>query len=215
MIITHTGKLGDFFPSLIIPNYYWKQKNEKTTIILSKWFENVIGLEEFLLKQDFTEKVMFDKYVPDNFNLGGQPYKFQPENIYEPYFNLGMHTFPTIYLGVLYANEYNLQYDFDIKLNFLDVDFPNELKGKKLYSHFYEDRWDKDRYGSTFTSDLSENGYEPIDPTKSLIYNLNLVYYSVDSIFYPNGFSTLVNLCDIKYNLINQSVNEGVYYLKR
>ena len=49
MILTHAGKLGDFFPSLIISNHYYKNENEKTTFILSNWFKSIVGLEEFLM----------------------------------------------------------------------------------------------------------------------------------------------------------------------
>ena len=49
MILTHCGKFGDFIPSLVIPNYYYKNNNEKTTFILSSWFKSIKGLEEFLM----------------------------------------------------------------------------------------------------------------------------------------------------------------------
>ena len=41
MIITHCGKFGDFIPSLVIPNYYYKNTNEKKTFILSSWFKSI------------------------------------------------------------------------------------------------------------------------------------------------------------------------------
>jgi hypothetical protein len=214
MILTHTGKFGDFIPTLTISNYYWKNNSEKTTFILTKWFENINGLEEFLMLQDFTENVIFDSFKVDNFDLGGQPYKFKPESITnELYYNLGMWTFPNIYLGELYANEYNLKYDKDIHLKFIDDNFPDELKEQINYTHFYDDRWDKDRYVQTFTKNLPNSGAIAFNPKKSLLHNLNLAYYAKNNIFYPNGFSGLVDMCGIKMELINGSVNPNVYYI--
>lgn len=214
MILTHVGKFGDFIPSLIIPNYYYKTNEEKTTFILSKWFENIVGLKEFLLLQDFTEDVIFDPYMPENFSLGGQPYKFVPISLQnEKYYNLGLNGFPTTYLGKIYAEEYGLKYDTDIKLKFVDDNFPNELRGLKVHSHFHEDRWDKDRYDVRFNELLPNSGSIALDITKPLLHNLNIVYYSQSNVFYPNGFSVLLDICGIQYNIVNSSVNTGVYYL--
>ena len=214
MILTHVGKFGDFIPSLTISNYYYKNNGEKTTFILSNWFKSIVGLEDFLLLQDFTEKVIFDSYVPENFNMGGQPYKFKPESLIdEVYYNLGMSGFPTRYLGQNYAEDSNLKYDTDMDLKFIDENFPIELRNLDVYSHFHEERWDKDRYEVRFTKLLPEEGYIPIDINKPLLYNLNLVHYSKNNLFYPNGFSVLVDMCKIQYKIINSSVNPNVYYL--
>jgi hypothetical protein len=214
MILTHTGKFGDFVPSLIIPNHYYKAKKEKTTFILSQWFKSIVGLEEFLMLQDFTEKVIFDPYMPENFSAGGQPYKFIPENIGdEIYYNLGIGGWPGKYLGEMYAEEYNLGFDKDIKLNFIDENFPEEFRNQKVYTHFYEDRWDKDRYEVTFTQLLAEREFTAFNPEKTLLHNLNLAHYATETAFYPNGFSVLADICNLNFNLTNGSVNPTVYYL--
>lgn len=214
MILTHCGKFGDFVPSLVIPNYYYKKDKKKTTFILSSWFKNIIGLEEFLKKQDFVEKVIFDPYYPENFSYGAQPFKFKPESITtEQYYNLGIEGPLDDYLGVKYAQLYDLDYDLDIKLEFIDPDFPKELRGLNVYTHFYDDRWDKDMYSVRFTELLPQQGYVPLKPEDPLLHNLNLVYYSNSAIFYPNGFSVLADICGIKYNLINGSVNPKTYYI--
>lgn len=214
MIITHVGRFGDFVPSLIIPNYYYKYEKVKTTFVLSQWFRNKVGLEEFLMLQDFTEKVVFDPFVPDHFELGGQPYKFKPQSINDQeYYNLGMNYFPDKYLGELYAEEYDLKWDKDLNLKFLDENFPEEYRNLNVYSHFHDVRWDRDRYELLFTKSLPMSGAIPMDITKSLIHNLNVVYYSQTNLFYPNGFSVLLNACGIKYNLYNLSAIPKVYYL--
>lgn len=214
MIITHVGKFGDFIPSLIIPNYYYKKGGEKTTFILSSWFKSIVGLEEFLMLQDFTEKVIFDSYVPENFSLGGQPYKFKPESLTdEKYYNLGIPGFPMTYLGYIYAEHSGLEFDTDIDLKFIDENFPMELRGLNVHTYFHEERWDKDRYDVRFNKMLPEEGYVAIDISKPLLHNLNLVHYSKKNVFYPNGFSVLVDLCKIKYGIVNSSVNPNVYYL--
>ena len=214
MILTHTGKLGDFIPSLVIPNYYYKHENKKTTFILSKWFKVINGLEEFLLLQDFTEKVVFDSYVPENWDMGGQPYRFKPESLNdEEYYNLGMWKFPNEYLGKVYADEHDLKCDTDISLKYLDNNFPNQFRGLNVHTYFHEERWDKDRYDVRFNELLPKSGYIPIDINKPLLFNLNLIHYSNNNYFYPNGFSVLVDICNIKCNIINSSVNGDVYYL--
>ena len=62
--------------------------------------------------------------------------KFKPKVITdEVYYNLGLSGFPNKYLGVMYAEEYDLKYDLDIKLNFIDkVSILNEYleKNKKF-----------------------------------------------------------------------------------
>jgi hypothetical protein len=214
MIITHCGKFGDFIPSLVIPNYYYKHNNEKTTFILSSWFKSINGLEEFLLLQDFTDKVVFDSFVPENFDMGAQPYKFKPKSLNgEQYYNLGLATFPGQYLGVMYAEEYDLKYDLDIDLKFVNENFHSHFRNKQVYTHFYDDRWDKDRYDVRFCESLPKEGYEPFDLNKSLLFNLNCAYYASSAIYYPNGFSVLSDICKIDYQLVNGSVNQGVYYL--
>jgi hypothetical protein len=60
---------------------------------------------------------------------------------------------------------------------------------------------------------LPQEGYIAIDIFKPLLHNLNLVYYSKNNLFYPNGFSVLVDMCKIQYKIINSSVNPNVYYL--
>jgi hypothetical protein len=224
MIITHAGKFGDFIPTLTISNYYWKNHKEKTKFVLSKWFEKICGLKEFLLIQDFVEDVIFDPHVAESFNMGAQPYKFKPECIKddEKYYNIGFwHPANQWYLADLYCREHDLKYDTDIKINFVDKNFPEELKNKKIYTAFFEDRWDKDRYEVRFTPNetthsLSNNGYEVIDDKKPILHNLNLAYYSGHSdnvVCYPSGFSVLLDICNIDFHLINGSVNPCTYYL--
>ena len=132
MILTHCGKFGDFVPTLTISNYYWKNHEEKTKLVLSKWFEKFCGLKEFLLLQDFIEDVIFDPYVPESFHMGGQPYKFKPECLKEDekYYNIGFSEFvtnPSWYLAHLYCKEHDLQYDENIELKFIDENFPEDL----------------------------------------------------------------------------------------
>jgi hypothetical protein len=217
MILTHVGKFGDFLPSLIIPNYYYKNENEKTTFILSNWFKSIIGIEEFLMNQDFTEKVIFDPHMPTNFDMGGQPYKFKPVSIQdEVYYNLGLGGFPQKYLGEIYAEEHGLKFDKDINLKYIDEDFPEEYRNLKVYSYFHDDRWDRDRYEVHFTKGLAENhGFTPLDITKPLLHNLNVVHYSSENGFYPNGFSVLLDICNVNFSLVNGSVNPNMYYLHK
>lgn len=224
MILTHTGMLGDFITSLIIPNYYWKHRKEKTTFILSEWFRPVVGLEEFLMLQDFTEKVVFDPFMSEFTPNGAQPYKFKPESIGddEVYYNLGIGSIINKYLGIVYAREHGLGFDMDITLKYLDPDFPEELRGQKLYTPFTKERYDKHMYDYPFNQLLPSQGYVPLDFTKPLLHNLNLAHYSQETVFYPNGFSVLVNLCGIPTNypgaqcrLINSSTREDAYYLSK
>jgi hypothetical protein len=173
-------------------------------------------LEEFLRNQEFTQDVMFDSFVPQTFDFGGQPYKFAPKGIgNEKYYNLGLWTWPNKYLVVLYAEEYGLNYDKDIKLNFIDPNFPDEYRDKNLYTHFYDERWDKDRYEVRFNQIFPNEGRVPFDPSKPLIHNLNMLHYSKSAVFYPNGFSVVADICGCKYSLINGSVDQNTYYLNQ
>jgi hypothetical protein len=217
MILTFTAAFGDFIPSLIISNYYYKNEKEKTTFVLSSWFKKIVGIEEFLMNQEFTEKVVFDPHMPERFDMGGQPYKFKPVSVEdENYYNLGFREYPNKYLGEFYAEEYDLKFDKDINLKFIDENFPEEYRNLKVYSHFHEDRWDKERYEITYTKILPEQmGFIPLDITKPLLHNLNVVHYSKENSFYPNGFSVLLDICKVNFSLTNGSVNPNVYYMRK
>lgn len=216
MILTHTGKLGDFFPCLTISNYYYKNGGERTTFVLTSWFKQFNGLQELLMRQPCVEGIIFDPYSAPAWGLGGTDYKFKPAHITdELYYNLGMNQWPIMYLGELYASEYNLNCDKDISLNFLYDSFPDELKGKKLYTKWDEKstRADSDRYDREYRGQLEEQGFEPFDTTKPLLYNLNLAHYASEVKMFPEGFSVLADMARIKFTLQNNSVNPKVYYI--
>lgn len=129
--ITHTGKLGDFGLSFPICSWLYKTRNEKIIFILPKDFPFIKEAELLIRIQPFTGDIIYCDFIPKNYDMGGQPYKFNPHdyikdlNITE-YYNLGFRSNPDKNVTKFYAEEYGLGVDEDFILN-LDLNFKYEF----------------------------------------------------------------------------------------
>lgn len=138
MIFTHTGKMGDMFQCLPILSWWYKTYGEKPTYALGM-FPYAKQSEELLRMQECIGDVIYLDYKPQHLGLGGQPYKFdlkQYLNTDQEYINLGFRKFPDKYYGEFIAEEYNLGYDYDFKLNIGDK--RNKYRGKTVVMDKYE-----------------------------------------------------------------------------
>lgn len=138
MIFTHTGKMGDMFQCLPILSWWYKTYGEKPIYALGM-FPYAKQSEELLRMQECIGDVIYVDYKPQHLGLGGQPYKFdlkQYLNTNDNYYNLGFRCFPNKYYGDFIAEEYNLGYDYDFKLNVGDK--RNKYRGKTVVMDKYE-----------------------------------------------------------------------------
>ena len=125
--VTHPGKIGDFGLCLPICSWLHKTYNEKIIFILPKWFPFMDKAESLIRLQPFTEDIIYCDFVVDNYDLGGQPYKFNPHD-YIPnlnisrYYNFGFKSKPDKNVTAFYAEEHGLGIDHDYVLN-LGLDF--------------------------------------------------------------------------------------------
>ena len=125
--VTHTGKAGDFGQCLPVCSWLYKTYNEKIIFIFPKGFPFIQQLESLIRLQPFTEDVIYCDFRIANFDMGGQPYKFNPHDYVENlnvsrYYNFGFRISPDKYVPEFYAEEYGLGVDEDFILN-LDLQF--------------------------------------------------------------------------------------------
>jgi hypothetical protein len=125
--VTHTGKAGDFGQCLPICSWLYKTYNEKIIFIFPKGFPFIKQLESLIRLQSFTEDIIYCDFSVANYDIGGQPYKFNPHDYVENlnvsrYYNFGFRTSPDKYVPEFYAEEYGLGVDEDFILN-LDLQF--------------------------------------------------------------------------------------------
>lgn len=138
MIFTHTGKMGDMFQCLPILSWWYKTYGEKPKYALGM-FPYAKQSEELLRMQECIGDVIYLDYKPQHLGLGGQPYKFdikQYLDTNEDYINLGFRKFPDKYYGDFIAEEYNLGYDYEFKLNVGDK--RNRYRNKTVVMDKYE-----------------------------------------------------------------------------
>jgi hypothetical protein len=127
IVVTHTGKAGDFGLCLPICSWLHKTYKEKIIFVLPRFFPFIKSLESLIKLQPFTEDILYCDHYVRNYDCGGQPYKFDPK-VYFPdleftrYYNFGFRGIPDKYVPYFYAEEYGLGVDEDFVLN-LGLDF--------------------------------------------------------------------------------------------
>ncbi len=125
--VTHTGKIGDLSFCLPICSWLHKTYGEKIIFIFPNNFPFIKAVESLLRIQNFTEDVIYCDFPVAHWDLGGQPYHFNPHD-YVPdlkisrYYNFGFRGVPDKYVPYFYAEEHNLGVDLDFVLN-LDIEF--------------------------------------------------------------------------------------------
>jgi hypothetical protein len=128
--VTHTGKIGDFGQCLPICSWLYKEYGEKIIFIFPKGFPFIQNIESLLRLQPFTEDIRYCDFTVNHYDMGGQPYKFNPNDYFNDlnltkYYNFGFRSAPDKYVPEFYAEEYGLSVDYDFVLN-LDLGFKYE-----------------------------------------------------------------------------------------
>lgn len=135
IILTHTGKLGDFLYCLPIASWLARERGCKIHWVLPGSFNPFNFISNLLMLQPFTSRVSIVPFEIQNFDCGGQPYKFDPWQFQSPlvpvtqermrgdegeYYNLGFRSYPDKFISAFYAEEYGLGYDVDFELKIWD-----------------------------------------------------------------------------------------------
>jgi hypothetical protein len=125
--VTHPGKIGDFALCLPICSWLYKTYNEKIIFVVPEGFPFMKNAESLIRLQPFTEDIIYCNFKVNNYDVGGQPYKFNPHDYVENlnvsrYYNFGFRGKTDKFVTEYYAEEYGLGVDYDYVLN-LDAQF--------------------------------------------------------------------------------------------
>lgn len=132
--VTHPGKIGDFAYCLPICSWLYKTTKEKILFIFPTSFPFMRDAEDLLKRQAFTGGIVYCDFEVNNYDMGGQPYIFDP-NEYLPnlklskYYNFGFRSAPDKYITDFYAEEYGLGIDEDF---ILDIGLPFTYKNDRF-----------------------------------------------------------------------------------
>lgn len=118
--VTHSGKAGDFGLCFPVCSWLHKTYNEKIIFVLPR-FAFATQLESLIRLQPFTEDVIYCDFNVLHYDMGGQPYKFNPHDYVKNlnisrYYNFGFKAVPDKYVPEYYAEEYGLGVDNDYVL---------------------------------------------------------------------------------------------------
>jgi len=119
VILTHAGKLGDMLYSLMVGSWLHKKFGRQIHWVLPEGFGPFRYIENLLMAQEQTSRVTLVPHRIQNFDCGGQPYKFNPADygIEGEYYNLGFRNSPNKFVPLFYAEEHGFGVDYDFTLN--------------------------------------------------------------------------------------------------
>jgi hypothetical protein len=128
IILTHCGKLGDMLYSLPVASWLARERGCKSHWVLPTNFEPFNYIRNLLMLQPFVSRGTLVPHRVDNYDCGGQPYKFNPADfgIQGEYYNLGFRAYPNKFLPAFYAEEHGFGYDPDFRLKIYPDD-PREM----------------------------------------------------------------------------------------
>jgi hypothetical protein len=187
--VTHPGKIGDFGLCLPICSWLYKTYNEKIIFVLPVGFPFMEQAESLIRLQPFTEDIIYCDFHVYHYDVGGQPYKFNPHD-YIPnlnisrYYNFGFRDRPDKDITEFYAEEYGLGIDKDYVLN-LGLDF-NYDSTKFMCSEMLTN------YFPNFTQ---------LDFSKDMLTNLQNLAYSKERHLHFSSLAVFLSLAKVPFYL--------------
>lgn len=189
MIFTHTGKLGDFFLTLPIANWYYRTYGEKIHYVLSSdfyFFKTIIP--DFIKYLPYVEKMTLVPHKIEHYMEGGQPYKFNPADygIEGKYFNLGYRKYPDKYISLFIAEEYDLNINYRNLINIAPNHSLNNYKlaNYKVYTNEYD----------ILSSKINKEDFIELSFKDTLYTNISKMLGASEIRTYMSGFSILCDL---------------------
>jgi len=232
MIFTHTGLMGDFVQTWPIASWYYKQTGEKITFVLANvpCFNTI---DELLLKQPFTEKLIKVPHKVDHWGMGGQPYRFNPADfgIYGEYVNLGFRGWPEPevnskkWVPFFVANEYRFDVDLDYVIevegtpNSTNDIIINRFESPADFQSKLYDDGGKRNWGEYMLTNYIPARSKLLTPGKGLYHDLMLMKNSKHVYTSEGGIAAILDLMDIDFTIYYKERDrypgwwfEDVYY---
>jgi hypothetical protein len=187
--VTHPGKIGDFGLCLPICSWLHKTYNEKIIFILPKGFPFMHSAESLIRLQPFTEDIIYCDFKVQHYDLGGQPYKFNPHDYVKDlnitrYYNFGFRGQPDKFVTEYYAEEHGLGIDYDYILN-LDLQFNydrTDFMCSELLTEYYPN-------------------YKQLDFTKDFLTNLRDLANAKERHVHFSSLAVFLSLAKIPFYL--------------
>ena len=187
--VTHPGKIGDFGLCLPICSWLYKTYNEKIIFVLPVGFPFMEQAESLIRLQPFTEDIIYCDFHVYHYDVGGQPYKFNPHD-YVPnlnisrYYNFGFRDRPDKDITEFYSEEYSLGVDKDYVLNLgLNFNYDNtKLMCSEMLTDFYPN-------------------YEQLDFNSDILTNLQNLAYSKERHLHFSSLAVFLSLAKIPFYL--------------
>lgn len=135
IILTHCGKMGDFFYCLPIASWLAKEWGVTIKWALAEAFLAFHYMEPLLKRLPFTESVTLTPNPVRDFEAGGQPYHFNPADygLDGVYFNLGIRRYPDTFMTAYCAGEHGLGWDQEFTLDLGEVEPTDKiLRGEQV-----------------------------------------------------------------------------------
>lgn len=187
--VTHPGKIGDFGLCLPICSWLYKTYNEKIIFILPKGFPFMGQAESLIRLQPFTEDIIYCDFEVYHYDVGGQPYQFNPHD-YIPnlniskYYNFGFRDKPDKDITQFYAEEHGLGVDEDYVLN-LGLNF-NYHSTDFMCSEMLNDNFPN---------------YTHLDFNNDMLSNLQKLAYSKERHLHFSSLAVFLSLAKIPFYL--------------
>lgn len=187
--VTHTGKIGDFGQCLPICSWLYKTYGEKIIFIIPSGFPFFKSVESLIKIQPFTEDIIYCDFEIKHFDLGGQPYKFNPHDYIKnlkitQFYNFGFRKAPDKFVTEFYAEEYNLGIDENFVLN-LNLEFKstsNNLMCSEVMGEFFP-------------------CFKQPDFSKDFLYNLQQLAYAKERHLHFSSLAVFLSLAKIPFYL--------------
>jgi glycosyltransferase involved in cell wall biosynthesis len=215
MVFTHTGKLGDFFATLPIYSDYYKKTGEKARIVLPSNFPYAPVAMEFCKRFNFIENIEISSYTVDNFDLGGVPYRFNPNEYGVPcesWCNIGYRSIPNgVFAAKFCAEEHGLGYDenFHIDIPFIE-ELYNKYKNITGFANASVGRDDMTVLKSIM--DKIDIEYHVFDDSLPIYDNLLIAKHCKKVICAGSSLSVLLGFTDIPFFVFTWQTDRNVFY---
>lgn len=214
MVFTHSGKAGDFFSTLPIYSAWYKKNNEKVTIIVPENFPFANTVKQFTENLHFVKNFIISPYNVWNFDCGGIPYKFNP-NEYgincETWFNIGFRHSPTKYISEFCAEEHGLEYDHNFEL---EIPFDLELHEKYKNKIGFADAGTHRSEFGIVDKIIKKSGvdFHTFDINQPLIENLRIAKHCKYTVMSASSMAVLMAFAKIPFSVYTWQTPPHMFY---
>jgi hypothetical protein len=193
IVLTHSGKLGDFIYTWPIASWLRNTTGRKIHWVLAECFRPFRKVVNLTMLQPFTEKVSFVNFPVQTYGCGGQPYRFYPAEygIEGEYYNLGFRWWPKGKFVTQYiAEEHDFKWDENYILNITE---PH--KELNEYENIKEERVGTEQE----VIPLSQS--EKLDLNKDILFNVRRMACARERHCFFSGMAAILYFAEIPFYL--------------